>query len=78
MRMDQYRVLAKLQPGTNKILLKICQNEQTEDWAQRWEFQVRVCDSSGPLVLPVDSDSSRNHEPRSRTDFDANTTVQGS
>jgi hypothetical protein len=55
MRMDQYRVLAKLQPGTNKILLKICQNEQTEDWAQRWEFQVRICDSSGTAVLPLNA-----------------------
>jgi hypothetical protein len=54
MRMDQYQVQTKLQPGTNKILLKICQNEQTEDWAQRWEFQVRICDSSGTAVLPLD------------------------
>jgi hypothetical protein len=53
MRMDQYRVQAKLQRGTNNILLKICQNEQTEDWAQRWEFQVRICDSSGTAVLPL-------------------------
>jgi hypothetical protein len=36
-------------------LLKICQNEQTEDWAQRWEFQVRICDSSGTAVLPLDA-----------------------
>jgi hypothetical protein len=55
MRMDQYRVQAKLQTGKNKILLKICQNEQTEDWAQRWEFQVRICDSSGTAVLPLDA-----------------------
>ena len=47
MRMDQYRTPAVFKAGTNRILLKICQNEQTEDWAQRWEFQVRVCDPSG-------------------------------
>lgn len=48
---DQYRVPAKLQAGKNTILLKICQNEQTEDWAQDWQFQLRVCDATGTAVL---------------------------
>lgn len=52
-RMDQYRVPVTLQPGTNRFLLKICQNEQTEDWAQDWQFQVRVCDPTGAAVLPL-------------------------
>jgi hypothetical protein len=51
--MDQYRAHAQLKPGKNTILLKICQNEQTEDWAQEWIFQIRVCDSSGRAVLPL-------------------------
>ena len=51
-QMDQYRSPVLLKPGTNIILLKICQNEQTQDWAQDWEFQVRVCDASGTAVLP--------------------------
>jgi hypothetical protein len=55
MRIDQYRAQAKLQPGTNRLLLKICQNEQTEDWAQRWSFQLRVCDSTGTAVLPLNN-----------------------
>lgn len=55
MRMDQYRVAAKFKSGVNRILLKICQNEQTEDWAQRWEFQLRVCDAAGAAVLPSNS-----------------------
>jgi hypothetical protein len=54
-QMDQYRAPVFLQAGTNKILLKICQNEQTEDWAQDWEFQVRVCDASGTAVLPLNA-----------------------
>jgi hypothetical protein len=53
MQMDQYRPRALLRAGANQILLKICQNEQSEDWAQSWEFQVRVCDSSGTAVLPI-------------------------
>jgi hypothetical protein len=50
--MDQYRAQAQLKPGTNTILLKICQNEQSEDWAQEWNFQIRVCDPHGNAVLP--------------------------
>jgi hypothetical protein len=56
MRIDQYRAQAHLQPGTNHLLLKICQNEQTEDWAQRWGFQLRVCDSTGTAVLPLNEE----------------------
>jgi hypothetical protein len=40
-----------LQAGKNVILVKVCQNEQTESWAQRWEFQLRVCDSIGAAIL---------------------------
>ena len=53
--LDQYKVTAKLKPGPNEILLKICQNEQTEEWAQAWTFQLRVCDRSGVAVSPVTS-----------------------
>ncbi len=53
--LDQYKVSAKLKPGPNEILLKICQNEQTEEWAQAWTFQLRVCDHSGVAVSPVTS-----------------------
>ncbi len=47
MALDQYRVPVTMKAGQNVILLKICQNEQTEDWAQKYEIQLRVCDSSG-------------------------------
>jgi len=51
MAIDQYRVRGELKPGANTILLKLCQNEQKEDWAQRYEFQLRVADLSG-IGLP--------------------------
>jgi hypothetical protein len=57
MAIDQYRVPAKLKAGKNVILLKLCQNEQTDDWAQRYQIQIRVCDPSGVAVLPVKSDA---------------------
>ena len=50
-RMDQFRVPAELQPGKNTILLKVLQNEQTQNWAQRYQFQLRVCDLVGNAVL---------------------------
>jgi hypothetical protein len=50
MTIDQYRVPVTLNPGKNTILLKLCQNEQTESWAQRYQFQLRVCKASGIAV----------------------------
>jgi hypothetical protein len=51
MDIDQYVGKGKLKSGRNMILVKVCQNEQTEDWAQSWQFQLRVCDSRGTAVL---------------------------
>jgi len=51
---DQFKGKAKLKKGINKILFKICQNEQTQPWANRWMFQLRVCESDGKAVLPVE------------------------
>lgn len=50
MRFDQYVARGTLKKGRNTILLKVCQNEQTEQWAQRWAFQARLCDSVGGAV----------------------------
>ncbi|MEM7316815.1 MAG: hypothetical protein AAF497_27090 [Planctomycetota bacterium] len=44
---DQYVGYGKLKSGENWILIKVAQNEQTESWAQRWQFQLRVCDKLG-------------------------------
>ena len=51
MRIDQYQVKGRLKPGKNGILLKICQNEQMEDWTVQWQFQLRVCDENGTAIL---------------------------
>jgi len=50
MSLDQYRVDAELKQGHNVLLLKVCQNEQEQDWAQRYQFQLRVCDQAGSAV----------------------------
>lgn len=52
MALDQYRVPVSLKPGRNVILFKICQNEQDQDWAQRYQFQMRVSDGAGSAVRP--------------------------
>jgi len=49
-RMDQYIAPGKLKKGANEILLKVCQNEQTQGWAQTWTFQLRISDSTGGKV----------------------------
>lgn len=51
---DQFKPGGKLKQGKNAILLKICQNEQTEAWAQDWKFQLRVCDSIGTPIYSQD------------------------
>ena len=51
---DQYISRAVLEPGKNRILLKICQNEQTQDWTRVWQFQFRVCDELGTAILSLD------------------------
>jgi len=57
--MDQYVGRGELKKGRNVILLKICQNEQKEDWAQDWKFQLRACDSSGKAILSTDRPAPR-------------------
>jgi hypothetical protein len=47
---DQHIARATLKAGRNELLLKICQNEQTEDWAQVWIFQARLCDAVGAAI----------------------------
>lgn len=51
---DQYVGQGRLKAGRNQILVKVAQNEQTEDWAQRWQFQLRVCDHLGTAILSAD------------------------
>jgi hypothetical protein len=51
MRLDQYRLKANLKKGRNVIMLKLCQNEQMENWTKEWQFQLRVCDATGTAIL---------------------------
>ncbi len=51
-QIDQYTAPVKLKAGKNTILVKVCQNDQTEQWAQDWKFQLRFADASG-LAIPA-------------------------
>lgn len=51
-RFDQYVARGTLKAGRNELLVKVCQNNQTEQWAQAWTFQLRLCDVTGG-ALPV-------------------------
>ena len=50
MMIDQYRAAVTLRPGENTILVKVCQNEQTEPWAQDWHFQLRITAEDGRAI----------------------------
>jgi len=50
-QMDQYKLKCHLRKGANTVLVKCCQNEQKESWTVEWEFQLRVCDSTGTAIL---------------------------
>jgi hypothetical protein len=51
MQIDQYNETIQLKKGKNQILVKISQNEQKEQWAQRFAFQLRISDSTGKAIL---------------------------
>lgn len=57
--LDQYRVPVRFKAGQNTILIKLLQNEQTEDWAQDYKVQVRAADTSGQAVLPAKESGKR-------------------
>jgi hypothetical protein len=51
MRIDQYTLPIDLIKGSNTFLIKLCQNEQKESWTDQWQFQLRICDSTGTAIL---------------------------
>ena len=50
MMIDQYQAAVTMRPGTNTVLVKVCQNEQTEPWAQDWHFQLRIATADGKAI----------------------------
>ena len=50
-QMDQYKMTCRLKKGANTVLVKCCQDGQKEEWTVEWEFQLRVCDSTGTAIL---------------------------
>jgi hypothetical protein len=52
MNFDQYKALGTLKAGKNELLVKACQNDQKEPFAQVWMFQLRLADATGG-ALPV-------------------------
>lgn len=47
---DQYTSDVNLVAGKNTLLLKVCQNEQKESWAQNWSIQLRLCEPLGGAI----------------------------
>ena len=63
-RIDHYRLNASFKKGRNTILIKLCQNEQMQNWTKEWEIQIRVCDPTGTAILA----SNRPRTPAKGTD----------
>jgi hypothetical protein len=47
---DSHIAPVTLKAGRNTILVKVCQNDQTEPFAQNWMFQLRITDALGAPV----------------------------
>ena len=54
MQPDQFVGKAQLKKGANRIVYKVCQNDDKAAWAQNWRFQLRVCDETGKAILSTD------------------------
>ena len=63
-RIDQYRLPVTLRKGANTLLLKVCQNADVKDWTKEWEFQLRVCDSTGTAILATDRPPTPKPQPK--------------
>ena len=50
---DKFVSQINLAQGRNEVLVKLCQNNQTQSWAQDWQFQLRFCDEASKPILPV-------------------------
>jgi hypothetical protein len=48
--LDQYIADVQLKDGSNTLIMKVLQNEQTEGWAQEYQFQCRISDPTGKAI----------------------------
>lgn len=44
---NQHMARCKIKKGSNDLLVKVCQNNQTEPYAQNWQLQARFTDFAG-------------------------------
>jgi len=54
MKIDQYSFPIQLKKGENTMLVKLCQDEQTQNWTVEWQAQIRICDATGTAILASD------------------------
>ena len=54
-RVDQFVIDGALKKGSNEILVKVCQNEQTQYWTKQWEFCLRITDPTGTALHSRDT-----------------------
>jgi len=54
MKIDQYSLPIQLKKGKNTLLIKLCQDAQTQNWTVEWQAQIRICDATGTAILASD------------------------
>lgn len=67
-QMDYHVGKGVLKAGDNAVVVKVCQNNQTDSWAQKWQFQARVCDATGGAVPGVTQVVAGRRVPLGRTE----------
>ena len=48
--LDQHIATVTMKKGENEILVKVCQNDQTQPWCEPWAFACRLSDSTGKAI----------------------------
>ncbi len=48
--LDQHIATVTMNKGENEILIKVCQNDQTQPWCEPWAFSCRLSDSTGKAI----------------------------
>jgi hypothetical protein len=48
--LDQHNATVMMKKGENEILIKVCQNDQTQPWCEPWGFACRLSDSTGKAI----------------------------
>ncbi|MGL6193896.1 MAG: hypothetical protein ACRC2T_03635, partial [Thermoguttaceae bacterium] len=59
---DQYTIPVKLTPEKRAILIKVCQNNQPQEYANEWRMRTRIV--AEPTAIKTESENEQNPKPK--------------